>query len=147
MEKDLLEKLITYSLKLLSRRPYSSYEIRQKLSHYMYKKKILDMDLYIPEVLYFLTNKTFLNDTGFAKWWIEQRSILKPRSKRELTVELKQKGIEQSIIEEILTEYDEEEALRKIIEKKKQHYTLDELKNYLLTQGFPYDLIQEVTMV
>lgn len=141
MEKELLEKLITYSFKLIARRPQSTYELSTKLFRYLRKHKIQEPELYRDEVLDYLTRKNFINDKQFARWFVEQRTLLKPRSKRGVAFELRQKGIEQSVIENVLKEYDETAALKTIIAKKKQHNTTEELKQYLLQQGFPYDLI------
>lgn len=142
MEQEILEKLVSYALKLLSRRQQSESELRTKLTRYLFKKKVENPTLYVDEVLAFLNRKKLLNDQLYAEAFTRDRQLLKPRSKKMLRLELKQKGINNELIEQILEEYDEEEALKKIIEKKK-HYSPEDILKYLLSQGFPYDLIKK----
>ena len=143
MEQELLEKLINHALKLLTRRQQSEGELRVKLTQYLFKKKIENADLYVSEVVAFLHRKKLLNDELYAGSYTRDRLLLKPRSRKMLRLELQQKGISNDLIEKELEEYDEEEALRKLITKKK-NYTGKELLTYLLRQGFSYDLIQKI---
>lgn len=46
----------------------------------------------------------FADDSMFASWWIEQRNQFRPKSKRALFLELRQKGIEKELINSILEE-------------------------------------------
>lgn len=141
MEQELLEKLINHALKLLTRRQQSEGELRTKLTRYLYKKKVDNANLYVDEVIAFLHRKKLLNDELYASAYTRDRALLKPRSKKMLRMELKQKGISEDLIEKELEEYDEEEAIKKLIAKK-QRYTGEELLAYLLRQGFSYDLIK-----
>jgi regulatory protein len=141
MEQELLQKLINHALKLLTRRHQSEKEIRTKLSRYLYKKNVSEASLYIDEVISFLNRKKLLNDTLFAEMFSRDRQLLKPRSKKMLRMELTQKGMDDETIEKALDEYDEEEAVKRIIERKK-HYSQDKLTQYLIQLGFPIDLIR-----
>jgi regulatory protein len=141
MEQELLEKLINHALKLLSRRQQSEKELRDKLTRYLYKKKVDNANLYVDEVISFLNRKKLLNDTLYAEAFVRDRLLLKPRSSKMLRLELGQKGISNEEIEKILEDYDEEEALKRVAEKKRG-YPPEKLKNYLLQQGFPYELIR-----
>jgi len=143
MEKELLEKLINNALKLLTRRQQSESELRTKLARYLYKKKVENSNLYVDEVITFLHCKKLLNDELYAGAYSRDRLLLKPRSRKLLKLELQQKGISNDVIEKELEEYDEEEALRKLINKKK-NYSPEELIQYLMRQGFSYDLIKQV---
>lgn len=142
MEKDILAKLIDYCLKLLKRRPYSRSEIDKKLTQYLYKKKIPQKGIYIQEVLAFLEKKNFIDDTEFAKWFVEQREEFRPRSKKALYYELMQKGIDRDLIEKTLEDHSEEEAIKKIISRK-THLPPQKLISYLLSQGFSYDEVKK----
>ena len=136
------ELLLVDAYRLLSRRPQSEKELRTKLQQYGYKKKIEDLLDNINYVVEQLKKEGYIDDKKFAQWYVSQRQEFKPRSKRRLTVELTQKGISDEIIEKVLEGYDEESVLKKLIEKKKEDYSKEELINYLLKQGFPYDLIK-----
>ena len=50
-----------------------------------------------------------LNDLEFAKIWSESRQRQKKLSKRVITSELRQKGVAADIIEEVVSEIDDEE--------------------------------------
>src|SRR3989344_6077674 len=138
------ELLLVDAYRLLSRRPQSEKELRTKLQQYGYKKKIEDLLDNINYVVEQLKKEEYIDDKKFADWYVSQRQDFRPRSKRRLTVELTQKGISDEIIEIALEGYNEELVLKKLIEKKKEGYSTEELINYLLKQGFPYDLIKTV---
>ena len=136
------ELLLVDAYLLLSRRPQSEKELRTKLQQYGYKKKLEDLQNNIDHVVEQLKKERYIDEKSFAEWYVSQRQDFRPRSKRRLTVELTQKGISDEIIEIALEGYNEELVLKKLIEKKKEGYSTEELINYLLKQGFPYDLIK-----
>jgi regulatory protein len=142
-EKKLLELFITHAYDLLSRRPQSEFEMRYKLKRYGNKRKILDCQIYINQVVELLRDEDYVNDRTFAKWYTDQRQQFKPRSKRQIQMELIKKGIEREIVAEALEQYDEELACRTLTLLKK-HMKIDKLKNYLLRQGFGWDMIEQI---
>ena len=93
-----------------------------------------------------------LNDLAFAQVWIRDRQAMKPKSRRVLVQELRQKGVESSAIDEALSEVDPDDQIRaieKVIEKKRRlsrFETKEKLIRYLLGQGFEYDLVKQATM-
>jgi regulatory protein len=155
------EKLYTRALKFLARRPRSEKEISDNLK----KKKATPQQ--IAEIIQLLTQQNFLDDVAFAKWWVEQRQILKPMGWRVLALELKQKGISKEIIEElrfkiptyanassgeqdsaVKTEYDLAIELGKKRFKRLQGAPKDEvyrkLGGFLARRGFDLDTIKAV---
>ena len=64
--------------------------------------------LTVDKVISFLKNEGVLDDEKFATMWIQQRLMDKPRSRRLLRHELINKGIETSIVEEIVKEIDDD---------------------------------------
>lgn len=145
MDTDLshdVELILLNAYRLLSHRSHSEHELGQKLVRYGARKKIDHLPEIIDQVIERLREQGYLNDKKFAEWFVSQRKEFRPRSKRRLSLELKQKGISEEIIENVLKEYDEKLVLQKLIEKKKAFYTKEELIKYLLNQGFTYDLIQ-----
>ena len=134
-------------------RPHSAREIQ----NYLYKKtrpsKTKTGDLksgVAPEitkrVFDRLVEKKYVDDKKFAYFWIENRFISKGISRRKLVSELKLKGVDDSIINQILDESERSDSdeIKKIITKKKSHYT-DEKKlfAYLARQGFGYEEIKK----
>jgi regulatory protein len=92
-----------------------------------------------------LVKKGYVDDEKFARFWIENRNLRKGSSMRKLSSELSAKGVSREIIDRLLQESDREdqEELRKVIEKKRSRYD-DEQKfiAYLAGQGFRYDDIK-----
>ncbi len=92
-----------------------------------------------------LVEKGYINDQKFAHYWIENRSLTKGSSQRKLVSELRSKGVETSIIEQILCETERNDSLeiQKIIAQKRPKYPDDQkLMMYLARQGFNYDDIK-----
>lgn len=93
-----------------------------------------------------LTNKGYIDDTKFAQYWVENRSLTKGVSFRKLTSELYAKGVNKNIIEQVLneTERNDSHEIQKIIAKKRVRYP-DEKKliMYLARIGFDYDDIKQ----
>ncbi|MBU1043240.1 MAG: recombination regulator RecX [Candidatus Omnitrophica bacterium] len=89
-----LEKAKISAFRLLKFRIRSKKEMENRLK----QKKF--SDVVIREVLDFLSDLGYLNDLAFCRSWITNRRQLKPRSKRLITYELRQKGIDSDIIEQ-----------------------------------------------
>lgn len=133
------ERAMMYSLL----RPRSLRELRD----YCRRKKWAPEDCEI--IIQKLLDKGYVNDRAFAKSWIENRAINKSTSQRKLRMELKQKGITDDIINDVLQQssYSEDTALRDMIAKKRRlsRYKDDEQKlmQYLARQGFGFDEIKQ----
>lgn len=138
-------KLLERSMNYVMIRPRSIRELRD----YLWRKKA-DPEM-AEKIIAKLEARGYLGDASFARSWVRARQLTKPVSKRRLTAELMQKGVTSDLIKEALGDndtedaYDETEALRSIIAKKrKQARYQDEQKlmQYLARQGFGYDLIK-----
>lgn len=143
------DKLFAHALKYLARRPRSEKEVVENLQ----KKKATEKE--IAEILQRLYEHTFLDDTAFAKWWIEQRTRFNTKGKRAIEIELKNKGISSEILEELRSKYQElrgkteKELGIELIErrvKKYQGMTRDEIYRkvggFLARRGFDFDTIK-----
>ena len=92
-----------------------------------------------------------IDDENFARFFVSNRNQIKGTSEKKLRLELKKKGISKTIIAEVLAEDEFGEKIRddkieimKMIEKKRRRgYDDKKLTQYLLRQGFSYDLIRE----
>jgi regulatory protein len=105
----------------------------------------------IAYVLERLQNNGLLNDESFAGAWVENRTEFRPRSKRALRMELRQKGIADETIENAIAGVDEEElAYQAGLKQSGKWKDLDwqdfrkKLYEFLLRRGFNYDVISEV---
>ena len=96
-----------------------------------------------------------MDDRKFITWWVEQRNTHRPKGKRVIVQELQQKGINKSLIEEVLSETrdgsDETDLAKQALSKKldlwKNLSKLDKKKkiyDYLTRRGFSFDSIRGV---
>lgn len=96
-------------------------------------------------VLERLVAKNYVNDEQFARFWVENRMTRKGISQRKLVAELRAKGVDSEVIDEVIqnSPRDEKSELYKMIQKKQDKYA-DEQKliAYLARQGFSYDDIK-----
>lgn len=96
-------------------------------------------------VLERLVAKNYVNDEQFARFWVENRMTRKGISRRKLVAELRAKGVNSEVIDEVMqnSPRDEKSELYKMIQKKQDKYA-DEQKliAYLARQGFSYDDIK-----
>jgi len=81
------------AVRLLSIRPQSEDEIRKKLEAKKYDFRL------IKKTISWLKKEALLNDTKFAKIWINNRKNFHPLGKRRLFLELNKKSVNRNIIE------------------------------------------------
>jgi regulatory protein len=89
-----------------------------------------------------LQDKGYIDDERFTRFWVENRNQRKGVSQRKLVQELRGKGVEQSVIDDVMTNSSrsDETELRKVIEKKASRYSdRQKFMQYLVRQGFSYD--------
>lgn len=97
-----------------------------------------------------LVEKGYINDEKFAKFWAENRCVIKGVSSKKIRSELFSKGISSSIIEQALDDSNREDRteLQKVIIKKRPHYTDDKkFMSYLARLGFNYDDIKQALSI
>jgi regulatory protein len=143
---DQVEKAKDSAIRYIEYRPRSIQETRQHLAKKEYEEEVID------QVLYRLQAVDLLNDAAFARYWVEQRETFKPRSKIALQQELRQKGIDRTLIDEVVAEVDElAAAMQAATPKARRWHTLPEqqfrlkLGGFLQRRGFNYGIIREVT--
>jgi regulatory protein len=139
------ERAVQQAMLFLSYRARSEKEIRQNLS----KHEI--PDAVIEDTLERLRRNGFADDKKFAKAWVENRNTFRPRGRRALTLELRQKGIADSIVESVLEDLDEEalayEAGQKKVRKLRAQEWSDfrkKLSAFLARRGFSYSVIAPI---
>jgi regulatory protein len=106
-KKDQAQVAYERALKFLSYRPRSVSEMHRYLSKKQFDAAAID------QVIARLSRADLLNDEAFAHYWLENRDSFKPRGNRALRYELRQKGIADSIIDDLLVDYDEDDAARR----------------------------------
>ena len=124
-------------LRLLSKRERSEKEIEEYLKHKHYSKETID------RVIEDFTSSKLVDNRRFAEIFVRSRFETSPRGVNLLSRELREKGIPEHVIQDVLQDYDEEEALERVINRVKKRYKgrKDKLIRYLLQKGFDYNLI------
>jgi regulatory protein len=139
------QQAIESALNYLSFRPRSQEEVRRHL-----RKKETPSEI-IEDVLAHLQNLDYINDKTFASFWVENREQFNPRGSRALRNELRLKGVEREIVEEIVDdEQDEELALRAgrkkallLLQSPGMDYTKfrNRMGGFLQRRGFSYEAV------
>jgi regulatory protein len=153
------EQLLKKALSLISKRRYTVLKIKQKLVLY-YDKQIADAqrseasneaeaeaqkEKYIKQVLTRLKELKYLDDTQFAKDFIESRNELKPKGQYMLKRELRTKGLHPDLAERVVEETDINEeanaikALKKKmrqLEKEPPRKQKEKAMRFLASRGF-----------
>lgn len=104
-EADSREAALQKALRFLGHRARSIEEVRKNLEKHEIPAGIIE------ETIARLEHEKLIGDADFAKEWVENRSTFRPRGKRALTYELRQKGLSDAVIQEALDEEMDEEAL------------------------------------
>lgn len=136
-----LAKAYDKALNYLDYRPRSVKEIRDYLSRKDYSNDV------ITSVIDKLHSAGLVDDRRFARQWIEWRANTRPRSRMQLIKELRQKGIDNEIIDQSVAEIDDQveiQQIKQLIAKYENRYSSREkLLAYLSRQGYSYDVIRQ----
>ncbi len=144
-EKDQSEVAYDRALNFLSYRPRSVAEVRRRLTEKEYAPSTID------EVIARLSRAGLLDDKAFARYWLENRDTHKPRGNRALRYELRQKGVADSVIADLLADYDESDAayraalprMRKLARRNDLDIVRSRLVSFLNRRGFSYDITRD----
>lgn len=143
--EDARERAIQQALLFLSYRSRSESEIRQNLRKHEIPEDIIE------QTLQRLRQDGLANDDQFAQAWVENRSTFRPRSRRMLAMELRQKGLADEAVSSALEDVDDEalayEAAQKRILRLKDMEWVDfrkKLSEFLARRGFSYSVITSV---
>jgi regulatory protein len=143
---DAREAAFQQSMLFLGYRPRSVQEVRDNLQKHEIPAAVID------EVLKRLQETGLLNDQQFAQTWVENRNTFRPRSRRALSLELRRKGLDDEIVQDVLNENVDEDALaleaaRKYV-RKVQGLEWPEFRQklggFLGRRGFSYPVIAPV---
>jgi regulatory protein len=145
MLKDNSMSAMGFALKLLGLRSHSMKELEQKLQKKGYTVENIE------PVLEKLTMQGVLDDRMFGIELIKSRSRRKPSGKLKIGAELRKKGVPDSIIGELLNDYDSGELCYRAAEKKisSLHGATEEcrkkkLEVFLYNRGFDWHDIRVV---
>lgn len=140
--EDAQEKAYQQAMLFLSYRARSETEVRKNLEKHEIPSAVID------QTIGRLREERLVNDGQFAQAWVANRSEFRPRSRRALTVELRQKGLTEADIKSATEAVNEESLAYAAAQKRVRR--LDELEwsefrkklsEFLARRGFGYDVI------
>jgi regulatory protein len=143
-QEESLHQATEQALNYLSFRPRSHEEVRRYL-----RRKETPTEL-IDSVMQRLDHLDLVNDQAFASFWIDNREQFSPRGARALKNELRMKGVKREVIEEAVSDEQDEERAMRAGEKKAQTLLRqpnidfatfrNRLGSFLQRRGFGYDV-------
>lgn len=142
---DILHRCIDSAINFISFRPRSETEVRKRLKQRGFDAKTVEL------AVAQLKKKNLVNDLEFAEYWRNNRMSFNPKSRIMLKQELRQKGVDVELAEEVTVQVDDESAAYNAVKKKLRLWLkLDydefhnKLLNFLKWRGFNYEIINRV---
>ena len=141
---DPLQRCLDSAYRYLSYRPRSEAEIKQCL-----KRRGFDSEV-VEKTIAKLKEQNLIDDVAFAQFWKSNRLSFKPRSRRLIIKELKDKKIAPEVIEQVTQDIDDEANAYKL--GSSRMHTMGELNyldfyrrlsSYLSYRGFSYAIIRQ----
>jgi regulatory protein len=144
------DKAYLAALRFLAARPRSAAEVRERLARKEFAPEAIDA------AVARLADLNLVDDGAFARFWVENRQISRPRGKGALRDELRRKGIDAEVIAGVLS--DEElagdeavkamtlarAALRKYADAADRNAFARRMGGYLQRRGFSFDIIRPI---
>lgn len=139
------ERAFQQAMLFLSYRARSESEIRQNLRKHEIPEPVIE------QTLERLKQDGLANDHQFASTWVENRSAFRPRSRRMIAMELRQKGLDDEAISSATKSVDDEalayEAAQKRVPRLKDLEWSEfrkKMSDFLGRRGFSYSVIAPV---
>ncbi|MBM4765074.1 recombination regulator RecX [Bacillus sp. B15-48] len=143
--KDDIQKAYHIAIQYLSHRMRSEGEVRE---HLLKKEKANSV---IQEVIHRLTEQKYLNDREFSEAYVRTQINTTDKGPDVIKAELKNKKVEESIIDEALVEFPLEVQIEKIIliankyvnknSRDSSRIVKQKLEQQLVRKGYSYDVI------
>jgi len=139
-----LQACLDAAYRYLSYRPRSEAEIRQWLHRRGFASEVAE------EAITNLREQNLSDDFAFAQFWKDNRLSFRPKSKRLIEKELRDKKVATEIIEQMTADINDEEIAYKLGSSRMQALAhldypdfLRRLSNYLGYRGFSYQVIRD----
>ena len=134
------------AVKYISLRVRTGKDVRFKLNNEGFESETVE------KVIEELQSIGYVNDKIYAQKYVFDRSKLKPMAKKMLRYELLSKGVEDTIINEVLDgwEVDEYDVAETLFKRKFGKYDLSDEKvrrkaiSFLLHRGYSFELIDSI---
>lgn len=143
--EDARERAFQQAMLFLSYRARSESEIRQNLRKHEIPEPVIE------QTLERLRQDGLANDHQFARAWVENRSTFRPRSRRLMAMELRQKGLNQETVSSAVESLDDEALAYEAAQKRATRFKglewnefRKKLSDFLARRGFSYSVIAPV---
>jgi len=143
--EDARERAFQQAMLFLSYRARSESEIRQNLRKHKIPEPVIE------QTLDRLRQDGLANDNQFAQAWVENRSAFRPRSRRMMAMELRQKGLTDEAVSSAIAHVDDEALAYEAAQKKVARYKglewnefRKKLSDFLARRGFSYSVVAPV---
>jgi len=145
LSEDSRERAYQQAMLFLSYRARSEKEIAQNLRKHEFAEGVIETTLQR------LRGAGLANDTEFAQAWVENRNTFRPRSKRALALELRQKGLDDEAIQTSISNVDEEAlayaaGIKRATRFKDREWVefRKKMSEFLARRGFSYSVVAPV---
>ncbi|HMB23032.1 MAG: regulatory protein RecX [Chloroflexota bacterium] len=139
------ERAYQQAMLFLSYRDRSESEIRQNLRKHEIPEPVIE------QTLERLRQDGLANDQKFARTWVENRNTFRPRSRRMMAMELRQKGLSDEAISSATANVDDEALAYEAAQKKVTRWKdlewsefRKKMSDFLGRRGFPYSVVAPV---
>jgi regulatory protein len=139
------ERAFQQALLFLSYRSRSESEIRQNLRKHEIPEPVIETTLER------LRQGGLANDNRFARAWVENRTTFRPRSRRLMAMELRQKGLNEEAVSSAVETVDDEALAYEAAQKRAVRFKglewnefRKKLSDFLARRGFSYSVIAPV---
>ncbi|MEW8238607.1 MAG: regulatory protein RecX [Candidatus Thiodiazotropha taylori] len=137
----------TAAVRLLAAREHSQQELRRKLLSRHYDEALIE------QVLDDLTSASLQSDGRFAESFVESR-VRKGQGPLRIRMELRERGISQALIDEVLVPYEDEwqQLLGEVHDAKygairaESNKELVKRARFLESRGFPSEMIRRLLL-
>ena len=164
MDEELYQKLIYASLRFVSIRPRSIYELKNYLHKKLFRSP--DSNVIHEAVMKRLVELGYADDRKFIEWWVRARQSTNARGLWVIRSELLAKGVDKEMLEDVINSFQKQESVamggiqdilsdsdsaRHAAQKKikawshlPQTQQKKKLSEYLARRGFSYDVIHRI---
>lgn len=154
--RQVVDLLLQKTYRYLAPRPRSRHELEEyivkKCTSSLVKQARVTVDALVLDVMKHLEELGYVDDRQFIDWWVAARSGAKPKGKRAIFSELRQKGIVKEEIEDYFlhTMFDEQSLCEKALSARWSRLSGLERKDrfekamrHLLSRGFSYEVAKK----
>ena len=133
---DDVSKATEAALRLLTVRPRSEREVRDRLRRKGYGAAAIDATIAK------LEGWRYLDDAEFARAWVANREANQPRGRRLLEQELRQKGVEREVVRDTIDAADLDEAQTALDLGRAKLRSYANLDPAVARRGYGYDVVR-----